>query len=60
MTDQDRTPWTRQEFERKLRDKEKFYHVNHEFHLLMNSGKLDKDAIQGWVANRFYYQIAIR
>jgi pyrroloquinoline-quinone synthase len=59
MTDQPRTPWTRQEFERKLRDKEKFYHVNHEFHLLMNSGKLDKDAIQGWVANRFYYQIAI-
>jgi pyrroloquinoline-quinone synthase len=59
MTDQPRTPWTRQEFERKLRDKERFYHVNHEFHLLMNSGKLDKDAIQGWVANRFYYQIAI-
>jgi pyrroloquinoline-quinone synthase len=25
----------------------------------MNSGKLDKPAIQGWVANRFYYQVAI-
>ena len=52
-------PWTREEFEQKLRDKEKFYHINHEFHILMNSGKLDKKAIQGWVANRFYYQSAI-
>ena len=51
--------WTREEFKRKLREKEKYYHVNHEFHILMNSGKLDKKAIQGWVANRFYYQVAI-
>ena len=55
----DQTPWTREEFEQKLRDKEKFYHINHEFHLLMNTGKLDKEAIQGWVANRFYYQTTI-
>lgn len=52
-------PWTRKEFEKKLRAKEKFYHINHEFHILMNSGKLDKPAIQGWVANRFYYQTTI-
>ncbi len=51
--------WSRAEFEAKLREKEKFYHINHEFHLLMNSGKLDKPAIQGWVANRFYYQVII-
>ena len=25
----------------------------------MNSGKLDKQPIQGWVANRFYYQVSI-
>ena len=54
-----RKPWTIREFEKKIREKEKFYHINHEFHLLMNSGKLDKPAIQGWVANRFYYQVAI-
>ena len=54
-----RKPWTLQEFEKKIRDKEKYYHINHEFHILMNSGKLDKPAIQGWVANRFYYQVAI-
>ncbi|MFK8066620.1 MAG: pyrroloquinoline-quinone synthase PqqC [Gammaproteobacteria bacterium] len=55
----DNTPWSREEFEQKLRDKEKYYHINHEFHVLMNNGKLDKEAIQGWVANRFYYQEAI-
>lgn len=52
-------PWTLQEFEKRIRAKEKYYHINHEFHLLMNGGKLDKPAIQGWVANRFYYQVAI-
>ena len=50
------TPWTRDVFEQKLRDMERYYHIHHEFHVRMNSGKLDKKAIQGWVANRFYYQ----
>ena len=59
MNDVTSTPWTREEFERKLRKKEKYYHIHHEFHRLMNSGKLDKPAVQGWVANRFYYQTAI-
>lgn len=54
-----RKPWPRKQFEKKIREKEKYYHINHEFHILMNSGKLDKPAIQGWVANRFYYQVAI-
>lgn len=57
--DSEKKAWTREEFEQQLRAKEKFYHINHEFHILMNSGKLDKPAIQGWVANRFYYQTAI-
>ena len=52
-------PWTKIEFEQKLREKEKFYHIHHEFQVLMNSGKLEKPAIQGWVANRFYYQTTI-
>ena len=30
-------PWTREEFEQKLRDKEKYYHINHEFHILMDT-----------------------
>lgn len=53
------TPWTREEFEAQLRAKEKYYHINHDFHILMNDGGLDKEAVQGWVANRFYYQTTI-
>jgi pyrroloquinoline-quinone synthase len=59
MTEDDVAPWSREELERKLRDQERFYHIHHEFHVLMHSGRLDKPAIQGWVANRFYYQTAI-
>jgi pyrroloquinoline-quinone synthase len=51
--------WTRAEFEDRLRAKERFYHIHHPFHVLMNAGKLDREAIQGWVANRFYYQVSI-
>lgn len=53
------TPHTRAEFEKQLRAKEKYYHINHPFHVLMNTGKLDQRQVQGWVANRFYYQISI-
>jgi len=55
----DQKAWSREEFEKQLRAKENLYHIHHEFQVLMNSGKLDKPAIQGWVANRFYYQVAI-
>ncbi len=56
---EEQTPWSREEFEQHLRAKEKYYHSNHPFHVLMNTGKLEKKAIQGWVANRFYYQTSI-
>jgi pyrroloquinoline-quinone synthase len=46
-------------FEARLRDQERFYHIHHPFHVAMNEGGLDKEAVQGWVANRFYYQIQI-
>ncbi len=52
-------PWTRAQFEQQLRAKERYYHINHEFHIRMNSGGLDQQAVQGWVANRFYYQTTI-
>jgi pyrroloquinoline-quinone synthase len=32
------------------------YHDKHPFHLAMNEGRLSRDALRGWVANRFYYQ----
>ncbi len=59
MSDVDTAPWSKEEFEQKLRAKERFYHIHHPFHIRMNNGELDKEAIQGWVANRFYYQTSI-
>lgn len=52
-------PWTRGEFEERLRAKGSGYHIHHPFNILMNSGRLREDQIRGWVANRFYYQINI-
>ena len=51
--------WTKEEFERKLRNKGKLYHIHHPFHVAMNSGLSTREQIQGWVANRFYYQVTI-
>jgi pyrroloquinoline-quinone synthase len=52
-------PWSREEFEQQLRAKGKRYHIYHPFHIAMNSGQCTKAQVQGWVYNRFYYQIAI-
>lgn len=54
-----RAPQSRQDFEARLRSMERFYHIHHPFHLAMNEGGLDAEAVRGWVANRFYYQIQI-
>ncbi len=51
--------WTKEEFEAELRGMEKFYHIHHPMHTMMNAGELNKKQLQGWVANRFYYQIMI-
>jgi len=51
--------WSRDEFEARLRDKGAGYHIHHPFNVMLNTGKASKEQIQGWVANRFYYQIAI-
>ena len=52
-------PWSREEFENQLREKGKGYHIYHPFHVLMYEGKLTKEQLQRWVANRFYYKIGI-
>jgi pyrroloquinoline-quinone synthase len=51
--------WSREEFEQKLREKGKYYHIYHPFHVAMNGGASSREQIQGWVANRFYYQVTI-
>jgi pyrroloquinoline-quinone synthase len=53
------TAWTREEFEVKLRERGRSYHIHHPFNVMLNSGRASKEQIRGWVANRFYYQIAI-
>lgn len=52
-------PWSQQEFEDKLRSRSSSYHIHHPFHVMMAEGKLTRAQLQGWVANRFYYQISI-
>jgi len=53
----DETPWSKPVFTERLREiGTQSYHHRHPFHLRMNEGKLDPEAIRGWVANRFYYQ----
>jgi pyrroloquinoline-quinone synthase len=51
--------WTRTEFEERLKAQGASYHIHHPFNVLMNSGHATREQIQGWVANRFYYQISI-
>lgn len=52
--------WSAQTFTRRLRAVgEGRYHDKHPFHVQMNSGKLGREAIRLWVANRFYYQRSI-
>jgi pyrroloquinoline-quinone synthase len=53
------TPWTRAEFEAKLQDQGSAYHIHHPFNVMLNGGGASREQIQGWVANRFYYQISI-
>ncbi|MDF0376777.1 pyrroloquinoline-quinone synthase PqqC [Methylophilus sp. YYY-1] len=55
----DNLPWSREEFEAKLREKGQGYHIYHPLHMLMYEGKLSKEQLQCWVANRYYYQIMI-
>lgn len=49
-------PLDREAFVAALRAQAPHYHDRHPFHVLMNNGQLTQRQIQGWVANRFYYQ----
>lgn len=52
-------PWSREEFEAKLQDQGSAYHIHHPFNVMLNNGGASREQIQGWVANRFYYQACI-
>jgi pyrroloquinoline-quinone synthase len=55
----DVAPWSREAFEAKLQDQDSAYHIHHPFNVMLNSGGASREQIQGWVANRFYYQVCI-
>ncbi len=57
--DQEGQAWSREEFERRLREKGRAYHIYHPFNVRMNTGGCTPEEIRCWVANRFYYQICI-
>lgn len=52
-------PMSRATFEKALRDKGRYYHIHHPFHIAMHEGRATPEQIRGWVANRFYYQLNI-
>jgi pyrroloquinoline-quinone synthase len=51
--------WSRAEFEARLRERGRAYHIHHPFNVMLNSGAASREQIRGWVANRFYYQVSI-
>ena len=51
--------WTREQFEAQLRERGRAYHIHHPYNVMLNSGKATPEQVRGWVANRYYYQIAI-
>ena len=55
----EQAPWSRADYEAQLRGKEIQNHIHHPYHIEMAAGRLSREQIQGWVANRFYYQVMI-
>ena len=51
--------WSREEFEAQLRERGRAYHIHHPYNVMLNSGRASREQLRGWVANRFYYQVAI-
>ena len=51
--------WSREEFEQRLRERGRAYHIHHPFNRMLNEGRATPEQVRGWVANRFCYQLAI-
>lgn len=59
MSAESESAWTREDFEARLREQGRAYHIHHPFNVMLNTGKASREQIRGWVANRFYYQVCI-
>ena len=42
--------WPRDEFEAKLRERGRAYHIHHPFNVMLNSGRATPEQVRGWVA----------
>ena len=42
-------PWSKDEFEQRLREKGRAYHIHHPFNVMLNSGAANREQIRGWV-----------
>lgn len=54
-----RAPWAPEEFHRQMLLKKSVYHLEHPLEERLASGRLDREQLRMWVANRFYYQSQI-
>lgn len=53
-------PWSREEFVERLRKEgASRYHDHHPLHVAMHAGSLNREQLQAWVRNRYYYQTRI-
>ena len=52
-TQADGPAWGRDEFEAKLRERGKSYHIHHPFNVMLNTGRATPEQVRGWVANRW-------
>jgi pyrroloquinoline-quinone synthase len=59
MTAKAAVAMNRADFEQALRARGQYYHIHHPYHRAMYRGQCTPAQIQGWVANRYYYQINI-
>ncbi|MEP6504789.1 MAG: pyrroloquinoline quinone biosynthesis protein C, partial [Betaproteobacteria bacterium] len=43
------TPWSREDFEQRLRERGRAYHIHHPFNRMLNEGRATAEQVRGWV-----------
>ena len=52
--------WSNEAFIGRLREEgARRYHDHHPFHVAMHAGTLNREQLQAWVRNRYYYQTRV-
>ena len=45
--------WTAEEFEARLRERGRAYHIHHPYNVMLNTGLATPEQVRGWVATRW-------